>query len=170
MIDRRTFLARSSVATALAAVEMQGGANASPLALPATIALPVDVVEPDVLKRESFSGSWMSFDRMNNCIITNRIELWATADACGMTAASLIGDDVGQRIESEDPKIAWAFTCMMRLMRSQSTPSPQPPAAGHQPKRPPGQQRFVTCPTCNGSGRENGRRCSECDGNRRIEV
>ena len=121
MIDRRTFLARSSVATALAAVGIQqGGASASPLALPATITPAVDVVEVEVQPLESFEGFWSTYDQVNQRFLANHIKLWATHDRCGMTASSHEAGDPGQRIDFEDPKIAWAFTCMMRLMRNQS--------------------------------------------------
>ena len=121
MIDRRTFLAQSSVATALAAVGMQqGGASASPLALPATITPPVEVVEDDVQEVESFEGFWSTYDQVNQRFLANHITLWATHDRCGMAASSIQSGDQGQRVEFEDPMIAWAFTCMMRLMRRQS--------------------------------------------------
>jgi hypothetical protein len=120
VIDRRTFLARSSVATALAAVGVQpGGASPSPLALPATITPAVDVVEVEVQPLESFEGFWSTYDQVNQRFLANHIELWATHDRCGMTASSHEAGDPGLRIEFEGPKIAWAFTCMMRLMRSQ---------------------------------------------------
>ncbi len=121
MIDRRTFLARSSVATALAAVGIQpGGASPSPLALPATITPAVEVVDAHVQDLEAFTGFWSTYDQVNQRFLANHIKLWATHDRCGMTASSHEAGDPGQRIEFEDPKIAWAFTCMMRLMRKNS--------------------------------------------------
>ncbi len=121
MIDRRTFLARSSVATALAAVGIQQEhTQASPLALPATITPAVDVVEVDVQPLESFEGFWSTYDQVNQRFLANHIKLWATHDRCGMIASSHEAGDPGQRVDFEDPKIVWAVTCMMRLMRNQS--------------------------------------------------
>ena len=111
MIDRRTFLARSSVATALAAVGIQqGAASASLLALPATITPPVEVVDAHVQELEAFTGFWSIYDQVNRCLLANRVELWATYDRCGMTASSVDPDSPAEYIEFEDPKIVWAFT------------------------------------------------------------
>ena len=107
MIDRRTFLARSSVATALAAVSIQSGAaQASPLALPATIALTVEVVEVDVQELESFEGFWSTYDQVNQRFLSNHIKLWATHDRCCMTVSSDHAGSTGERIEFEDSTIA----------------------------------------------------------------
>ncbi len=121
MIDRRTFLARSTVATALAAVGIQqGGAQASPLALPATITPAVEAVEVvEVQEVELFEGFWSTYDRGHTRFLANHIVLWAEPGRCGMTAGGIDTGMPGERIEFEDPRIAWAFTCMMRLMRSQ---------------------------------------------------
>ncbi|MDQ3657426.1 MAG: twin-arginine translocation signal domain-containing protein [Chloroflexota bacterium] len=125
MIDRRTFLARSSVATALATVGIRpGGAQASPTALPAPIPITstVEVVEDDAQDAEAFEGFWSTYDQVNNRFLANHIALWAERDRCGMTAGGINADIPGERIEFEDPKIVWAITCMMRLMRKQGLP------------------------------------------------
>jgi len=109
------------VATALAAVGVQqGGAQASPLDLPATITPFAEVNEAHVQGLESFEGFWSTYDQVNQRFLTNHVKLWATHDRCGMTVSSHEAGVPGRRIEFEDPKIAWAFTCMMRLMRNQS--------------------------------------------------
>ena len=115
------FLARSSVITALAAVgAQQGDTSASPLALPATITPPAEVIDDHVQELESLEGFWSTYDHVNQRFLANHVKLWATQDRCEMTASSHEAGDPGQRIEFEDPTIAWAFTCMMRLMRNQS--------------------------------------------------
>jgi len=63
-----------------------------------------------------FSGCWSSYDHTNRVLLGNRIELWATRTRCGMTCRPVLGDDPGERIEFDDRRIVWAFTCMMRLM------------------------------------------------------
>ena len=123
MIDRRSFLAKSSVATALAAVGIQqAGAQAPPAVLPATIEpaqSPAPIAaggEPGEIV-ERFSGHWTTYDHPNRIVLGNSVELWATRTACGMTCRPAGGDDPGERIEFDDRRIVWAFTCMMRLMR-----------------------------------------------------
>ncbi|MBA3274443.1 MAG: hypothetical protein H0T72_01520 [Chloroflexia bacterium] len=68
-----------------------------------------------------FEGMWSSYDHTNRVLIGNRIELWATRTRCGMTCRPVLGDDPGERIEFDDRRIVWAFTCIMRLMLKQGT-------------------------------------------------
>lgn len=93
MIDRRSFLAKSSVAAALAAVGIQPeGASAAPLALPATITpARVESLTPEVVEDPGpihrFSGAWTTLDRYNNVILFNEMEIWATSRQCGFVVS-----------------------------------------------------------------------------------
>lgn len=77
-------------------------------------------VDPE--PRGLFEGMWSSYDHTNRVLIGNRIELWATRTKCGMTCRPVLNDDdPGERIEFDDRRIVWAFTCIMRLMLKQGT-------------------------------------------------
>ena len=114
MIDRRTFLARSSVATTLAAIGIkQGGAEASPLALPATIE-PAPALDPSHL----FIGHLMAYDSDREAVVSNNFQLWTTANGCAVVMDDGQGGERRQ-IVFDQPQVVWAFTCMTRLMQSQ---------------------------------------------------
>ncbi len=103
----------TSVEPAIAAPKVQlSMAMIEPTQAPSLIAEPGELVE-------RFSGHWSTYDHTNRIFLGNSVELWATRTTCGMTCRTAGGDDLGERIEFEDPKIAWAFTCMMRLMRGE---------------------------------------------------
>lgn len=114
MTDRRTFLARSSVATALAAVGIyQGGAQASPLALPATVE-PSPALDPPHL----FIGRLTAYDSQREAVVSNNFELWTTANGCAVVMDDGQGGERRQ-IVFDQPQVVWAFTCMARLTQSQ---------------------------------------------------
>ncbi len=114
MIDRRTFLARSTVATALAAVGIQeGGAQASPLTLPTTIE-----PSPALDASHLFIGSLMAYDSDREAVVSGSFELWTTVNGCAVVMDDGQGGERRQ-IVFDQPQVVWAFTCMTRLMQSQ---------------------------------------------------
>lgn len=107
---------------------MQAVLDRSVASFPASApALPIDesrTMQADRSKSpkpRGFDGMWYTFDQANRVLVGNRIELWATRTKCGMTCRPLLGEDPGERIEFDDRRIVWAFTCLMRLMLRQGT-------------------------------------------------
>ncbi len=117
MIDRRTFLARSSVATALAAVGVQQEhTQAPPLALPATVE---PAPAPTALHpSHALFGHLMAYDSDREAVVSGSFELWTTATGCAFVVGNRQGEERRQ-IVFDQPQVVWAFTCLARLIQQQ---------------------------------------------------
>ncbi len=112
MIDRRTFLARSSVATALAAVGIH---QETPAVLPATIEH-----SPAVDPSHAFFAHISAYDSQREAFMSANMQIWTTANGCAVVMDDGQGGERCQ-IVFDQPQVVWAFTCLARLMQSQGS-------------------------------------------------